>query len=334
MQNKFSSKQKFLLILFGSVIAFLLAEILFRIGGVIVHRTMLQNNVVRNNAESIILCLGDSSTFGIGARNINKYSYPAQLQKILDEKHSDKRFKVINQGVPGINSSQLLHRFSSNLLKYKPDTVIVQVGENDYWNLEESNIADYYNVGFLKKLMLSTELIFNYSKLYSFFKLVSVSYDNEKIIADTAYTDTEMTVPEWDSKNTKKNKRYGFSLSNPANTIAYTRLINDNFTKITQIAKQNNIKIVFLRYHVGGYRSIHFFQEQLFDQLNVPFVNNRTVFVEAQKRGMNPFSYDKWHPGDLGYFLIAMNIYNKFISLGIVEGESIDIFESLSTADL
>lgn len=334
MHNKFSSKQKILLILFGIVIAFLLAEGLFRIGGVIVHRTMLQNHVVRNNAKSIILCLGDSSTFGIGARNIDKYSYPAQLQKILDKKQPDKRFKVINQGVPGINSSQLLHRFRGNLLKYKPDIVIVQVGENDYWNLEESNITDYYNVGFFKRIMLSAELIFNYSKLYRFFKLVSVSYDNDKIIADTAYLDTEMTIPGWDPKNTKKTKRYGFSLSKPANTIAYTSLLNDNFTKINQIAKQNNVKLIFLRYHVGGYRSIHFFQEQLFDQLNVPFVNNRTVFVEAQKRGMNPFSYDKWHPGDLGYFLIAMNIYNKFIPLGIVEGESVDIFESLSTADL
>ncbi len=322
MQKSPTLKLNVLLILFGLLIATLLAEVLFRVGGLIAHKIMTQNVKVSNDPETIILCLGDSSTFGLGASNVFKYSYPSQLQKILNEKNHAKKFKVINLGVPGSNSSQLLNRLRNNILKYKPAIIIVQTGENDYWNLYESNIGNYYNVSFFKRLFLSTELILNYSKLYRFLKLISVASNKSKIVADTAYDDTEMEtyVPAG-------GKRYGFSLRHPANTIAYTSLINDNFTKIVQIAKSYSVKILFLRYHIGGYLSIHFYQEQLFNQLGVPYVNNRTVFVEAQKRGMNPFGRDKWHPGDIGYQLIAKNIYNKMILLGMLKGEPIRIFE-------
>jgi len=94
-----------------------------------------------------------------------------------------------------------------------------------------------------------------------------------------------------------------------------------------QISKHHNVKLIFMRYHIGGYRSIHFYQEKLFQQLGVPYINNRTLFVEAAKRGINPFGPDKWHPGDDGYLLIAKNIYNKMVSLGIVRGEPVEIFE-------
>jgi lysophospholipase L1-like esterase len=206
-------------------------------------------------------------------------------------------------------------------LKYEPDLVIVQIGENDYWNLNESNITEYYDVSFIKKLLLGTELFLNYSKLFRFIKLLSVSSNKENYVDDNFYSDLEPVTER------TEGKKYRFSLTDPASTIAYTRLINDNFTKIVQIAKKNNVRIIFLRYHVGGYRSIHFYQEQIFNQLNVPYVNNRSLFLEAEKRGINPFGRDKWHPGDDGYLLIAKNIYNKLISLEIVKGLPFEIFE-------
>lgn len=321
MQNKSSLNQKFLLILFGLLIASLLAEGLFRIGGVLVHKTMLEKNPFDNEKTNTILCLGDSSTFGIGASNYNENSYPAQLQKILNNRNIDNDFKVINGGIPGSNSSQLLHRLRKNILKYKPALLIVQIGENDYWNLNESNIAKYYDVPLYKRVLLGTELFLNYSKLFRFIKLVSVSSKTENYVEDNTYDDT---IPVTDST---KGRRYRFSLTDPASTIAYTRLINENFTKMEQIAKEHNTRIIFLRYHIGGYRSIHFYQEQIFSQLNVPYVNNRQLFVEAEKRGINPFGHDKWHPGDDGYLLIAKNIYNKMVSLGIIEGVPFKMFE-------
>ena len=305
----------------GLIIAALLAEGFFRIGGVLVHKTVLEKRTFSKDEGNIILCLGDSSTFGIGASNYKEKSYPAQLQKILNENISGINFEVINGGIPGSNSSQLLHRLRKNILKYKPALLIVQIGENDYWNLNESNITEYYDVPLYRRILLGTELFLNYSKLFRFIKLVSVSSDTKNYVEDNPYEDTAPVVER------TKGKKYRFSLSDPASTIAYSRLINENFTKIVQIAKEHNVRIIFMRYHVGGYRSIHFYQEQIFNQLNVPYVNNRHLFVEAEKRGINPFGRDKWHPGDDGYLLIAKNIYNKMLSLNIIEGIPLKLFE-------
>ena len=285
------------------------------------HKTMVAAKTFGNDNSYTILCLGDSSTFGIGASNYKEKSYPAQLQKILNEKNTGINFEVINGGIPGSNSSQLLHRLRKNILKYKPALLIVQIGENDYWNLNESNITEYYDVPLYRRVLLGTELFLNYSKLFRFIKLVSVSSDTKNYVEDNPYEDTETVVER------TKGKKYRFSLSDPASTIAYSRLINENFTKIVQIAKEHNVRIIFMRYHVGGYRSIHFYQEQIFNQLNVPYVNNRHLFVEAEKRGINPFGRDKWHPGDDGYLLIAKNMYNKMVSLNIIEGTSFKLFE-------
>lgn len=49
-----------------------------------------------------IICWGDSLTFGIGSTNIEKYSYPVQLQNLLG-----KDFEVIKQGYPGATSHEI-----------------------------------------------------------------------------------------------------------------------------------------------------------------------------------------------------------------------------------
>jgi len=189
MKNKTSLKQKLLLVLFGLLIASLLAEGLFRIGELIAHKAMIETNQVSDDADNIILCLGDSSTFGTGSSGRDKFSYPSQLQKILHDNNPDINFEVINLGIPGLNSSQLLNRLNKNILKYKANIVIVQIGENDYHTHHESNIVKYYDVGFLKRLLLGTELVLNYSKLYRFFKLAALSFNTKNIVYDNAFAD-------------------------------------------------------------------------------------------------------------------------------------------------
>ncbi len=319
-QSNSPLRQKLLLIVFGLFIALLLAEVFFRIGGLIAYKTMIDNNKVSDDADNVILCLGDSSTLGTGSSDNDKFSYPSQLQTILDN-NTDMKFKVINLGIGGLNSSQLVNRLNKNILKYKADILIVQIGENDYHTVNESNIIKYYDVGFLKRVLLSTELLLNYSKVYRFFKLTYFSLNTGNAVYDNAFEDVEP-----DTKRTK-GKIYRYHLTDPSSAIALASLIKDNFTKIVQISKDHNVKLIFMRYHIGGYSSIHFYQEQLFQQLGVPYINNRTLFIEAEKRGINPFGSDKWHPGDAGYLLIAKSIWNKMVSLGIVKGNLIEVFQ-------
>jgi lysophospholipase L1-like esterase len=324
LQEESSLKQKILLILFGLIVAILLSEGIFRIGGLIVNETKVKAYERKDKEIYRILCIGDSSTYGVGASDAKKYSYPSQLQKILDGKETDKRFEIINLGIPGINSSQVLHRFGKYLSEYNPDMVIVMVGMNDTWNLEESEILKFYNENILRKLYLSIELFLNRLQLYQFFKLVFISNkfkDSEYI----SFPEKELKLPYFNDET--KSKGFKLSLHNPMKAIALYKAIESNLTAIKLIADKNNVRILFMEYHNGGWgrpeRVIH----QIYEKLKVPVVDNLVLFRKAKEKGIDVRGKDNWHPNDLGYLLIAKNIYNKMIDLNIVDSEPIEIFE-------
>ncbi|MEO8602559.1 MAG: SGNH/GDSL hydrolase family protein [bacterium] len=75
-----------------------------------------------------IVCLGDSSTFGFNVEESD--SYPAVLQRLLDESHPG-RFEVINLGVPGYSGRQGLELLRRQALALSPDLVTFGFGTND-----------------------------------------------------------------------------------------------------------------------------------------------------------------------------------------------------------
>lgn len=81
------------------------------------------------HARTLVLCLGESSTFGwmVGESE----TYPARLQGILDAKPLARPACVVNAGVPSYTSAQVLAYARQLLLKYKPDVAIVSVLWND-----------------------------------------------------------------------------------------------------------------------------------------------------------------------------------------------------------
>lgn len=85
-----------------------------------------------------ILCLGDSYTYGVGAKR--GYSYPRQLQTLLDET-SKCKVQVINRGVPGMNSDYIRAHFKESLLKYRPHVVLFLAGINNHWNATDAYTA-------------------------------------------------------------------------------------------------------------------------------------------------------------------------------------------------
>jgi acyl-CoA thioesterase-1 len=74
----------------------------------------------------VILAFGDSMTAGYGVPA--DMSYPAQLQKLLDER--GYRFRVVNMGVTGDTTRGGVARLS-RALGTGPDIVILELGSND-----------------------------------------------------------------------------------------------------------------------------------------------------------------------------------------------------------
>jgi lysophospholipase L1-like esterase len=80
----------------------------------------------------VILCTGDSFTYGIGASD-RDHSYPAALERALNASGRG-RFQVVNRGWPGQNSQDALVRIDLQLAETRPEIVCVLIGRNDLWS--------------------------------------------------------------------------------------------------------------------------------------------------------------------------------------------------------
>jgi len=89
-----------------------------------------------------VLCIGASTT----ANNISDghidYSYPSILQEYLGDK-----YEVLNCGIGGWTSADILINFQLNLLKLKPDVVVLYHGYNDLQYHLMQNIQTDYSHG-------------------------------------------------------------------------------------------------------------------------------------------------------------------------------------------
>jgi tetratricopeptide (TPR) repeat protein len=123
-----SLRQKIILMLFGVFLCFIILEAGLRLGGFIFLFLQERRNIVslRQKGAFRIMCLGESTTALGGA-----YSYPSQLEQILNQRNIGIKFSVINKGIGASNTVTILYDLEDNLNKYKPDMVITMMGRND-----------------------------------------------------------------------------------------------------------------------------------------------------------------------------------------------------------
>lgn len=122
--------QRFSLLALGLVMTFVLLEVGIRLIGVGAALRMLPGAIADDDV--VILCIGDSHTWGRGE------GYPSRLAELLAER-SD-RYRVVNLGVPGLNTAQIRNRFAAHLDAYQPGLVIFWAGVNNAWNRAETEL--------------------------------------------------------------------------------------------------------------------------------------------------------------------------------------------------
>jgi lysophospholipase L1-like esterase len=106
-------------------------------------------SALASNQPLIVVALGSSSTRGWMATDI-AHSYPALLQKELNERLPKADFAFINRGIGGQDAPEELARLDADVLAVRPQLVIWQVGANGavrdespktFKNLVEEGIA-------------------------------------------------------------------------------------------------------------------------------------------------------------------------------------------------
>lgn len=126
--SKSSFRQKILLISTGIIVCLALLEIVMRLAGFTLLMMQKQRNdqVFRSGETFRIMCIGESTTAMGG-----DFSYPAQLERILNESSCGIRFSVINAGLINAKSSNVADQLEKNMARYHPHMVVSMVGIND-----------------------------------------------------------------------------------------------------------------------------------------------------------------------------------------------------------
>ena len=121
---------KLFTILISFLVCFLLIEASLQIAAKFVYD---ENNIYVSTANTrpiYILAIGESTTL-LGGES----SYPSILQDLLDNTFGSNKFKVINAGIAGTNTTRILANLPANLKKYNPQIVLSMIGINDRWGL-------------------------------------------------------------------------------------------------------------------------------------------------------------------------------------------------------
>ncbi len=155
----------------GLLLGLLLAEAGLRAYGALLRHS---GRGADNGGGRVILCAGDSFTYGIGAPAGE--SYPDSLQRLLDAKFGDGAYRVVNAGVPAQNSSELAANMEALLEKYRPAVLLVLTGTNNY-SLRDSNFFLFApsEVSRAELLALKTDALLSEFKLYRLLKYARAS---------------------------------------------------------------------------------------------------------------------------------------------------------------
>lgn len=185
-----------------------------------------------------LLALGNSCTFGWGVKQ--NAIWTSLLEQTIKKLPEYQNFEVINAGVPGYSSHQGNIYFENELLKYKPDVVLIMFG----WNDERpagKDISDHEHHP-------PPEVVFDLQNLISKLKLYQFM---RKFILSTT---EKQEMPRLDQLYSKKR-------------VPLPNFL-ENLRHICHVARQNNIVPVLLIPPIASVENYFPGQTSYFHQLH------------------------------------------------------------------
>ena len=279
-----------------------------------------------------IAVVGDSITQGVGASNIRKASYVANLQKTLGP-----NYDVYNCGASACTAmTNTYSRYTIQVINYtaqlfNPDILIFALGTNDgqasYWD-------KYYYYG---------PSVDNASNAW---RSISVNEDGNGNPVDTDIHDDAGTtllykvtvtngVPTCTFTNTS-GQRYSYELSTSAEPkfIAEANEIINSFVNNPYCGKNEDLKVIYssVLETWSGIKNDWNRQQEVFEAQKklaeenknvIAFVDNRSVFSQYNEDKTSNMYYgnvsdDALHPNDAGHKILADNIYATLKDLDLV----------------
>ena len=322
--------KKFILVCLGIFISLIIAESILQVTSIFLQKK-INNNIKRQIVQKehiTILCIGESTTYN---------QYPVQLQKILNKDYPNK-FTVIDGGLYGQKSINILNNLQTWIDKFKPNIIVSMLGINDWKVLpwEKQEYSMFYNI--LNKFILykifyyfidciktaratnsiNEQLDFDkYSKEYTDI-LEETTYFSE-LSASKKYINFDKTTKDIYNKNNKYENYYIFSnmkdidYGNLYKILTYNNIDNDGTYYNPEIFSYVNKKIIeqipqeqYTDILYGG-KAIEFIKNKDID-------NAEKFFNKAEQYRLKHFSFNTFKTYNA---IVDISIKNniKFIAM-------------------
>lgn len=254
-------------------------------------------NIDKGNKIRIV-CLGGSTTFGQGQFD-NSRVWPQILERLLGMQKPDT-YEVLNAGVCGYGSSNLLARLQKEILGLKPDIIIIFAG----WNLVGCLKSKYSWVP--ENVVLKEHPLI--IKINNFLINNSILYLKIKNAINNIFRIRQRTS--------------GVDIFDKAYK-GLLLILADDLKEMISICKQNNIIPLVIKYPSKDYNSRIYIDtisiiESICRENDVYLIDCSTYFESLNKESRAEYFTDIAHLTDKGNEKIAQIIYSALIDNGFV----------------
>jgi len=294
-------------ILISLIVAFLLIEGLLRLGSWGFYYLQDEQNkkiISLNRKELVVLCIGESTT-GMGGKN----SWPSQLQRILNNTQHQMTFHIINKGLPGTDTNEILKQLPFYIMEYKPAIVLAMVGINDGYEGRPGDLN--YDIFYPSESLINNSssrqswfiTLLSHSRVYGLFYWMTdgIKYlTKQKNDVKTKIHLTEKLINERES--------FDYGLRNPNTTHLLPRTIL-NLNNMANLTTAKSIKFIFVQYAL---RRVDILKNSV--KGNGLYISNYEIFYDLQKKYnyddlfIDKFANDFGHATPFGNRIIAENV--------------------------
>jgi hypothetical protein len=293
---------------------------------------------ISNENKYTIIFLGGSTVFGI-VTSSDKTTIPAFLEKKLKEENLD--VQVINAGIPKATSVDELYLLETDLLKYKPNLVIMYDGWNDigernkiklnidYEQYKKNSYFENYEDISKNEFQNSTKTKSGTGILKFFSKI-----DYKTGIGMTYFIRDNLIL----NFNVLKNEYYVPEKNFDSNLVQIEIKLKNNWDKVCNMGEQNSFQTVNILQPSLGTGSRNLSNEEIIRMSLVNYNNDNLDYLQKFDIGKMENSechniidlrdifdeindktvyFDVVHVSDFGNKIISEKIYEKILPIVI-----------------
>lgn len=311
-------KKQIIFIVVGVFLSFLALEILLRLLGLgfsLWYRLPKE----KKGTNYRIFCLGESTTFGVGASDPILKGYPHQLEEMLNSHYPHLKFQCFFDRTIGVNSSEMLIRLPAYFKKYHPDLIIIMAGINNWCNLNKSNILLFNKNRHISRYYLKFIVFLDRFRVPKLLKWITYSCGLIRYKSDIVFVDDPNINIEERTKMRMKGikglmdsikKRYGLEI--------FTEIAYYDIREMIKICQDRKIKVIMCSYPRKGVGDLYNIHKKIVREFNVPFVDNYFLLKNLPD-ATEYFYIDNFHLNDRGYRLVAENIFNCIVDCKLIK---------------